>query len=139
MLPIRSSNGKRLASLTFVAKPPLHRLHAYLVLLAMQWSNLKCSAAETCICCVASCTQRLKCLRSSSPAAEVGFVVQGYPGNLTAMVSYLLTEDNEVQIVMTATTDKATPVNLAQHCYFNLNGINSSSSTILNHEVTINA
>ena len=65
--------------------------------------------------------------------------LQGYPGNLIATVTYMLTIDNQVHITMEATTDKATPINLAQHCYFNLNGISNTSSTILNHMVTINA
>ena len=63
--------------------------------------------------------------------------LQGYPGNLVASVTYLLTADNELQINMTATTDAASPVNLAQHTYFNLNGV-STASTILNHEAKIN-
>lgn len=64
--------------------------------------------------------------------------LQGYPGNLVATVTYLLTADNELQITMEATTDAATPVNLAQHTYFNLNGA-SSASDILNHAAQINA
>ena len=69
--------------------------------------------------------------------AVVACNVQGYPGNLVASVTYLLTADNELQISMTATTDAASPVNLAQHTYFNLNGI-STASNILNHEAQIN-
>ena len=65
-------------------------------------------------------------------------VLQGYPGNLDASVTYLLTADNELQITMEATTDAATPVNLAQHTYFNLNGVDTAS-TILNHDAQINA
>lgn len=62
---------------------------------------------------------------------------QGFPGNLKAEVVYTLTSDNALQIAYTATTDKPTPVNLTNHSYFNLS--TGKESTILNHEVMINA
>lgn len=62
---------------------------------------------------------------------------QGFPGNLSVEVVYTLTADNALQIAYTATTDKATPVNLTNHCYFNLSA--GRESTILNHEVMIQA
>ena len=47
---------------------------------------------------------------------------QGFPGNLTAEVQYLLTEDNRLEIHYQAQVDKTCPVNLTNHAYFNLDG-----------------
>jgi len=62
---------------------------------------------------------------------------EGYPGNLKVTVQYSLTNDNELVIEYNAETDKATPVNLTQHNYYNLTGDHVNS--ILNHTLKIDA
>ncbi|MBT2558003.1 galactose mutarotase [Hymenobacter sp. ISL-91] len=71
-------------------------------------------------------------LHYTSPAGE-----EGYPGNLAVTVVYTLTESNALCIDYTATTDKATPVNLTNHSYFNLSA--GQSPNVLTHELLLNA
>ena len=60
---------------------------------------------------------------------------EGFPGNLSVQVAFELSENNELIIRTAAVTDKASPVNLTHHDYFNLNG----SGTIEDHLVEIPA
>lgn len=60
---------------------------------------------------------------------------EGYPGNLTASVTYTLTDANELRLNYAATTDKPALVNLCNHAYFNLAG----GGDVLGHELWLNA
>ncbi len=62
---------------------------------------------------------------------------EGFPGNLDITMIYSITEDNEFKITYEATTDKATPVNLTHHSFFNLHG--EGYGSINDHILTINA
>lgn len=62
---------------------------------------------------------------------------EGYPGNLDVGVTYVVTESNGLQITYEAQTDKKTHVNLTNHLYFNLSGLQSPD--VSQHELTINA
>jgi aldose 1-epimerase len=70
--------------------------------------------------------------RHTSPDGE-----EGYPGALQAQVTYTLTASDELVVDYFATTDRATPVNLTQHSYFNL--ADGGASDILGHELLIAA
>ncbi len=63
---------------------------------------------------------------------------QGFPGNLEVHVTYTLTDDNQVSIAYFAKTDKATPVNLTNHAYFNLLGAEADLDC-RSHRLTIAA
>ena len=60
---------------------------------------------------------------------------EGFPGNLKVSVTYLLNTKNELTIHYKATTDKATPVSLTNHSYFNLTGFENES--VLSHSLHI--
>jgi aldose 1-epimerase len=62
---------------------------------------------------------------------------EGYPGNLTIKVTYILKKDNSLTLLYSATTDKTTIINPTSHCYFNLSG--TAKNTILDHVLFINA
>ena len=62
---------------------------------------------------------------------------EGYPGTLSARVTYTLGPANELTVDYDATTDRATPINLTQHSYFNLAG--DGSGDILSHRLTLDA
>jgi aldose 1-epimerase len=70
--------------------------------------------------------------RHTSPDGD-----EGYPGNLTVTVTYALTSQNELKIEYQAATDRATPVNLTNHSYFNLAG--AGNGNILGHELMLAA
>jgi aldose 1-epimerase len=69
-------------------------------------------------------------LTYTSPDGE-----EGYPGNLTAIGTYTLTDDNGLRIDYDARTDQTTHVNLTNHSYFNLAAGNAENA--LNHEIAI--
>lgn len=62
---------------------------------------------------------------------------QGYPGNLDASVTFTLTDQNALRIDYQATSDRATPVNLTNHSYFNLGG--AASGDVLGHVLRLAA
>ncbi len=62
---------------------------------------------------------------------------EGYPGEVSARVTYTLSSDNSLAVEYTATTTKATPINLTNHSYFNLAGHNSGD--VLAHTLSIDA
>jgi aldose 1-epimerase len=69
---------------------------------------------------------------------------QGFPGNMKITAEYRMEAGMRLYLEYRATTDKATPVNLCSHAYFNLNGVpgmddEQDYSSIENHLVEVNA
>jgi aldose 1-epimerase len=62
---------------------------------------------------------------------------EGYPGTLTAKVTYSIGDNYDLNIHYEATTDQSTPVNLTNHAYFNLSA--GAAPDILGHELMLNA
>lgn len=72
-------------------------------------------------------------LQHTSPDGD-----EGYPGTLSAQVTYTLTEQGALVIDYRATADRPTPVSLTQHTYFNLAGTGRAEEALA-HEVTLQA
>ncbi|MDR0794444.1 MAG: galactose mutarotase [Tannerella sp.] len=79
--------------------------------------------------------------RLDSQAIELSYLSvdgeEGYPGTLHSIITYFLSDDDELVITYRAETDKPTVLNLTNHSYFNLSGAGDPS--IYDHQVTINA
>lgn len=77
----------------------------------------------------------------SAPSLKLTYVSpdgeEGYPGTVTMVITYTLTNDNELKIEYEGTTDKPTILNPTHHSYFNLTG--DFNNTILDHELFIDA
>lgn len=79
--------------------------------------------------------------KKNEPAVEMSYLSkdgeEGFPGNLLVTVTFTLKNNNALVIDYKATTDKATPVVLTNHTYFNLSG--GQDSKALNTELTVQA
>jgi aldose 1-epimerase len=82
-----------------------------------------------------------KIKHNDSEALELSYLSkdgeEGYPGNMEITMVYTWTDDNELRIEYTATTDKKTIINLTHHSFFNLK--DGGKSKITEHEMSINA
>jgi aldose 1-epimerase len=78
---------------------------------------------------------------TNGPALELTYTSkdgeEGFPGNLKVTATYTVTDNNELRLDFSATTDQPTLCNLTHHSYFNLAG--QGNGDILNHVVYINA
>ncbi|GLS91771.1 aldose 1-epimerase [Psychromonas marina] len=80
---------------------------------------------------VESVSQNAICLTIQTKEGDAG-----YPANINFTVTYVLNEENELSVEYGATTDKAVPLNVTQHTYFNLSGCHEK---IVDHTVSIDA
>jgi aldose 1-epimerase len=80
---------------------------------------------------VESFEQHIISLRTEIKEGEAG-----YPATINFSVKYTLSEDNELSVEYSATTDKDVPINVTQHTYFNLSGCHEK---IIDHYVSIDA
>lgn len=64
---------------------------------------------------------------------------EGYPATVRASAVYTLTNKNELRILMEATSDGPTIVNMLHHSYWNLGGVGPSMSAITDHLLTLPA
>lgn len=80
-----------------------------------------------------------RCVAAEGDSVEMEYVSadgeEGYPGELTARVSYTWTDSCELIIRISAMTDRPTAVNLTNHAYFNLAGHGSGS--VLDHRLRV--
>ena len=83
---------------------------------------------------VESATAQSLILAYTSPPGECGF-----PGKLEIEVIYEVSNDNDLIIDYAAKSSAITPINLTNHVYFNLNGVEAGDEDILNHEFGIDS
>jgi aldose 1-epimerase len=82
-----------------------------------------------------------KCIRLEASHIELGYTSndgeEGYPGRLQVAASFEISGDTELSVRYCAVPDKTTPVNITNHCYFNLSG--NPLSRIFEHRMQLNA
>jgi aldose 1-epimerase len=78
---------------------------------------------------------------AKGPALKLAYLStdgeEGYPGTVKATTTYTLTNDNQLVVEMTATTDQTTIVNMVHHSYFNLSA--EPGTDIKDHVLTLHA
>jgi aldose 1-epimerase len=78
---------------------------------------------------------------SKFPAVKFTYVSpdmeEGFPGTVNVSVTYTWTDNNEIVMDYTCSTDKKTVVNVTNHAYFNLHG--AGNGDILDHVLTLKA